>query len=100
MSDLTLSEVAQRVDVSPATLRRWVKDGIVPLGNGRWTPAAVAHARIVARLRERGYSLDTLREAAALRAGSPTATSRTSSRPRRARARSRRQRMSAAWRPS
>jgi adenylate cyclase len=52
------------VDVSPATLRRWVKDGIVPLGNGRWTPAAVAHARIVARLRERGYSLDTLREAA------------------------------------
>jgi adenylate cyclase len=64
MSDLTLSEVAQRVDISPATLRRWVKDGIVPLGNGRWTPAAVAHARIVARLRERGYSLDTLREAA------------------------------------
>jgi adenylate cyclase len=64
MSDLTLSEVAQRVDVSPATLRRWVKDGIVPLGNGRWTPAAVAHARIVARLRDRGYSLDTLREAA------------------------------------
>jgi adenylate cyclase len=64
MSDLTLREVAERVDVSPATLRRWVKDGIVPLGNGRWTPAAVAHARIVARLRERGYSLDTLREAA------------------------------------
>jgi adenylate cyclase len=64
MSDLTLSEVARRVDVSPATLRRWVKDGIVPLGNGRWTPAAVAHARIVARLRERGYSLDTLRDAA------------------------------------
>jgi adenylate cyclase len=64
MSDLTLSEVAQRVEVSPATLRRWVKDGIVPLGNGRWTPAAVAQARIVARLRERGYSLATLREAA------------------------------------
>jgi adenylate cyclase len=62
--DLTLSEVAQQVDVSPATLRRWVKDGIVPLGNGRWTPAAVAAARLVARLRERGYSLDTLREAA------------------------------------
>jgi adenylate cyclase len=64
MSDLTISEVAQRVHVSPATLRRWVKDGIVPLANGRWTPAAVAQARIVARLRERGYSLDTLREAA------------------------------------
>jgi len=63
MPDLTLSEVARRVDISPATLRRWVKDGIVPLDGG-WTPAAVAHARLVARLRERGYSLDTLREAA------------------------------------
>jgi adenylate cyclase len=63
MSELTLSEVAQQVDVSPATLRRWVRDGIVPLGNGRWTPAAIAHARIVARLRERGYPLAALREA-------------------------------------
>jgi adenylate cyclase len=63
MSELTLSEVAQQVDVSPATLRRWVRDGIVPVED-QWTPAAVAHARIVARLRERGYSLDTLREAA------------------------------------
>jgi adenylate cyclase len=64
MPDLTLSDVARRIDVSPATLRRWVNDGIVPLGNGRWTPAAIAHARIVARLRERGYSLAQLREAA------------------------------------
>src|SRR5215216_8049042 len=64
MPDLTLSDVARRLDLSPATLRRWVKDGIVPLGNGHWTPAAVAHARIVARLRERGYSLGQLREAA------------------------------------
>jgi adenylate cyclase len=64
MSDeLTLSEVARQIDVSPATLRRWVRDGIV-LVDGEWTPAAVAHARIVARLRERGYSLATLREAA------------------------------------
>src|SRR3954462_9534788 len=64
MPALSLSDVARRLDVSPATLRRWVDRGIVPLGNGRWTPAAVAHARIVARLRERGYSLDQLREAA------------------------------------
>jgi adenylate cyclase len=63
MSELTLSEVAQQVGVSPATLRRWVRDGIVPV-DGSWTPAAVAHARIVARLRERGYSLGTLRDAA------------------------------------
>jgi adenylate cyclase len=64
MPDLTLTDVARRLDVAPATLRRWVKDGIVPIDSGRWTPAAVAHARIVARLRERGYSLDQLREAA------------------------------------
>jgi adenylate cyclase len=64
MPDLTLSDVARRLDVSPATLRRWVKDGIVPLGDGRWTPAAIAQARIVARLRERGYSLGQLRDAA------------------------------------
>jgi adenylate cyclase len=64
MPDLTLSDVARRIGVSAATLRRWVNDGIVPIDDGRWTPAAVAHARIVARLRERGYSLDQLREAA------------------------------------
>jgi adenylate cyclase len=64
MPDLTLSDVARRIGVSSATLRRWVNDGIVPVDDGRWTPAAVAHARVVARLRERGYSLDQLREAA------------------------------------
>lgn len=64
MPDLTLSDVARRIDVSAPTLRRWVKDGIVPLSEGRWTPAAIAHARIVARMRERGYSLAQLREAA------------------------------------
>jgi transposase-like protein len=26
MSDVTVSEVARRVDVSPGTLRRWVRD--------------------------------------------------------------------------
>ena len=64
MSELTLSEVSQQIGVSPATLRRWVRDGIVPI-DGRWTPAAAAQARIVARLRERGYPLSALREAAA-----------------------------------
>ena len=58
MPELTLTEVARRLDVSPATLRRWVAEGIVPLQRRRWTPAAVAQARIVARLRERGHSLD------------------------------------------
>jgi adenylate cyclase len=63
MPDLTLTEVARRLGLRPATLRRWVRDGVVPL-DGDWTPAAVAHARIVARLRERGHSLEALREAA------------------------------------
>jgi adenylate cyclase len=61
---MTLAQVARQLEVSPATLRRWVKEGIVPVTDGRWTPATVAHARIVARLRARGHSLDELREAA------------------------------------
>lgn len=60
---MTLAEVARQLDVSAATLRRWVKDGLVPLNDGRWTPAAVAHARIVARLRSRGHSVEELRHA-------------------------------------
>ena len=63
MSDPTLADVAAEIGVTPDTLRRWVRGGVVPLRDDRWTPAAVAHARIVARLRKRGYSLKTLREA-------------------------------------
>ena len=62
--DPSLSEVARNLDVSPDTLRRWTRDGIVPLRNGRWSPASIAQARIVARLRERGHSLEEVREAA------------------------------------
>jgi adenylate cyclase len=64
MADLTLTEVARALELSPATLRRWVDDEIVPLRDGEWTPAALAQARIVARLRRRGHSLDQLRRAA------------------------------------
>src|SRR5687767_6540622 len=65
MPETTLTEIAERLDVAPATLRRWVNEGIVPVRGGRWTPAAVAQARIVARLRDRGHSLAQVREAAA-----------------------------------
>src|SRR3954447_25873463 len=61
---MTLSDAARAVSVSPATLRRWVADGLVPLRDGEWTPAALAQARIVARLRARGHGLGQLREAA------------------------------------
>ena len=62
---LTLKEAAERVGVSPATLRRWAEAGVIPEVDGtrEWTEPAVAHARIVARLRERGHRLDQIREA-------------------------------------
>ncbi|MEA2125957.1 MAG: adenylate cyclase, partial [Solirubrobacteraceae bacterium] len=63
MTDPTLADVARQIEVSTDTLRRWVREEVVPLRDGRWTPAAVAHARIVARLRARGYPLQALREA-------------------------------------
>src|SRR4051812_50120805 len=64
MPELTLTEVARRVNVSPATLRRWVRDGIVPLADGDWTPAALAQARLVQRLRARGHTMEGGRRAA------------------------------------
>jgi adenylate cyclase len=62
---LSLTEAAARVGVSPATLRRWAASGVIPEVDGgvEWTAAAVAHARVVARLRERGHRLEDIREA-------------------------------------
>jgi adenylate cyclase len=64
MAEVTAADVARRIDVPPATLRRWVRSGLVPLSNGTWTDAAIAQARIVARLRERGHTMDQIRAAA------------------------------------
>ena len=61
--EITLAEAARHAGVSAATLRRWGADGIIPDYRGRWTRAAAAHARIVARLREQGHSLDDIRQA-------------------------------------
>jgi adenylate cyclase len=61
--ELTVSTVAQRAGVTPATLRRWAESGVIPGYDGAWTPATAAHARIVARLRERGHSLQAIRRA-------------------------------------
>src|SRR6476646_6555208 len=64
---LTTSEVAARAGVTTATLKRWVDKGVIPDGKRAtkdgWTPAAAAHARVVARLRERGHSLDEIKSA-------------------------------------
>ena len=61
---MTLAEAARALSVAPATLRRWVADGLVPLRDGEVTPAALAQARIVARMRARGHGLGQLRQAA------------------------------------
>ena len=61
---MTLADVARSLKISPATLRRWVAEEIVPLRDGQWTPAALSQARMVARLRARGHSLDQVRVAA------------------------------------
>src|SRR6059058_3362890 len=63
MSEITLADAARRSGVTPATLRRWANDGLIPQYDGEWTLAAAAHARIVARLRDRGHSLDEIRRA-------------------------------------
>ncbi len=60
---MTLREAADRAGVTPATLRRWARDGVIPQYDGSWSPAAAAHARIVARLRERGHPLAEIRRA-------------------------------------
>ena len=64
---LSLKDAAERVGVSPDTLRRWAREGVIPEvdGTGEWTTAAVAHARIVARLRERGHKLEHIKQASA-----------------------------------
>ena len=57
------AQVARGLGVTPATLRRWVQRGLMAPYDGTWTPAAVTHARLVARMRERGHSLDEIRAA-------------------------------------
>jgi adenylate cyclase len=60
---ISLSEASEIAGVSPATLQRWAKTGVIPVRDGRWTTAGAAQARVVHRLRERGHSLAELRNA-------------------------------------
>ena len=61
--ELTLAQVAARAGVSAATVRRWVAKGLVPGHDGRWTPAAAAYVRVIARLRARRHSLEDIKRA-------------------------------------
>src|ERR1700749_5320278 len=60
---MTLQEAAERVGVTPATLRRWAREGLIPQYDGEWTPSAIGTARVVARMRDRGHSLADIRHA-------------------------------------
>jgi adenylate cyclase len=60
---ISLNEASRRSGVSASTLKRWARDGVVPVRRGRWTATAAAQARVVARLRERGHSLEDLKRA-------------------------------------
>jgi adenylate cyclase len=60
---ISLSEAARRSGVSANTLKRWAAGGVVPVRRGRWTAASAAQARVVARMRERGHSLEELKQA-------------------------------------
>ncbi|HEX8752199.1 MAG TPA: adenylate cyclase regulatory domain-containing protein [Solirubrobacterales bacterium] len=60
---ISLSEASRRSGVPASTLKRWAEERIVPVRRGRWTAAAAAQARVVARMRDRGYSLADLKEA-------------------------------------
>ena len=60
---ISLNRAAKIAGVAPSTLQRWADTGVIPVKRGRWTTAAAAQARVVARMRERGHSLGELRRA-------------------------------------
>jgi adenylate cyclase len=60
---ISLSEASRRSGVSAGTLKRWAEEKVVPVRRGCWTAAAAAQARVVARMRERGHSLEDLKRA-------------------------------------
>ena len=60
---ITVEQAAELAGVSASTLERWVSSRVIPLRDGRWTRSAAAQARVVARLLDRGHSLEELRQA-------------------------------------
>jgi adenylate cyclase len=60
---ISLNEAARISGVTPSTLKRWAAAKVIPVRKNRWTRTAAAQARVVARMRERGHSLEELRRA-------------------------------------
>jgi adenylate cyclase len=63
VGEFTLAQVAAGAGVSAATVRRWVKRGLIPGFDGAWTPSAAAYVRVIERLRERGHTLEEIKRA-------------------------------------
>jgi adenylate cyclase len=61
---ISLAEAARLSGLSVSTLKRWAAEGVIPVDDERWTRASAAQARVVARMRDRGYSLEAIKEAA------------------------------------
>src|SRR3954452_9106564 len=57
------AQVARQIGSTPATLRRWIDRGLIPQYDGTWTGPAIAHVRLVARMRARGHSFDAIHAA-------------------------------------
>jgi adenylate cyclase len=60
---ISLGQASRRSGVPASTLKRWAEEKVVPVRRGRWTATAAAQARVVARMRERGHSLEDLKRA-------------------------------------
>ena len=61
---ISLAEASRLSGVSTSQLKRWAEEGIVPVDDSRWTRASAAQARVISRMRERGYSDEAITEAA------------------------------------
>ncbi|UJA20708.1 MerR family transcriptional regulator [Thermoleophilia bacterium SCSIO 60948] len=60
---ISIEEAAEISGVDVETLEDWVRRRVLRVRRHNWTRAAAAQARVVARMRERGHSLDELRKA-------------------------------------
>jgi adenylate cyclase len=61
---ISLAEASRISGVSASTLKRWAEERLVPVKDENWTRVSAAQARVVARMRDRGYSLEAIKEAA------------------------------------